>query len=199
MKKVVKFFIVAVSILILTQNLVADEQTDLKNNFLNTIDKVVMITHNKNLAKDKRNSDILKLLTPSFDFKLMAKLSLGKRAWKKLDSKNREKFTDLYVARMKKSYSEKLDTNSDGKIEVINVEKNKKNRISLVTNFIGTNEKAEVIYKFYKPKKQLEAKDKWLIYDVEILGISILKTDKSQFREFLQTKTIFELMEKLAT
>ena len=198
MRRVVKFFVVMFSILMLTQNLVADEQTELKNSFLNLIDKVVVITHNKNLSKDKRNSDILKLLTPTFDFKLMAKLSLGKNAWKKLDAKDKEKFTDLYVTRMKQSYSAKLDTNSDGKVEVKKVEQAKKNRISLVTDFIGNDEKMEIIYKFYKPKKPISGKDKWLIYDVEILGVSILKTDKAQFREFLQTKTIFELMKELS-
>ena len=56
----------------------------------------------------------------------------------------------------------------------------------------------EIVYKFYKPKKPISGKDKWLIYDVEILGVSILKTDKAQFREFLQTKTIFELMKELS-
>ena len=198
MKRVVKFFIVAFSMLILTQSLVADEKTDLKDSFLNLIDKVVVITHNKNLSKDERNSDILNLLTPTFDFKLMAKLSLGKKAWKKLEIKDRDKFTNLYITRMKQSYSAKLDSNSDGKVVVKKIEQLKKNRISLVTDFIGSDEKLDIVYKFYKPKKQISGKDRWLIYDVEILGVSILKTDKAQFKEFLQTRTIFELMKELA-
>ena len=48
------------------------------------------------------------------------------------------------------------------------------------------------------PKDKVRNKDKWLIYDVEILGVSILKTDKAQFKEFLQTKSISELMDALA-
>jgi len=197
MKKIVRFFIVAVSMLILTQNLVADEQTELKNSFLNLIDKVFVITHDKNLSKDERNSNILNLLTPTFDFKLMAKLSLGKKMWKSLDLKDREKFIHLYVTRMKQSYSAKLDSNSDGKVEIIKVEQSKKNRISLVTDFVNSNEKLDIVYKFYKPKKPIANKDRWLIYDVEILGVSILKTDKAQFKEFLQTRTIYELMKEL--
>ena len=198
MRRVFKFFVVAFSILVLAQSLVADEKTDLRDNFLSLIDKVVVVTHNKSLSKDERNTKILNLLTPSFDFRLMAKLSLGKKAWKQLDIKDREKFTNLYITRMKKSYSAKLDSNSDGKVVVKKIQQLKKNRISLVTDFIGSDEKLDIVYKFYKPKKPISGKDRWLIYDVEILGVSILKTDKAQFREFLQTKTIFELMKELS-
>ena len=193
-----KFLVVLLSTVVIGQNLLADEKIELKNNFLNLINAVVVITHNKSLSKDERNSEVLNVLTPSFDFKLMAKLSLGKNAWNSLKNKNKKKFTHLYVTRMKKSYSEKLDTNSDGKVEIKNVEQAKKNRISLVTDFIGSDEKTEIVYKFYKPNKPIPKKNKWLIYDVEILGVSILKTDKSQFREFLQTKSISELMNELA-
>ena len=70
-------------------------------------------------------------------------------------------------------------------------------RLELVTNLISKDTKLEISYKFYKPKRLKMDKDSWLIYDVVILGVSILKTDKAQFREFLQTKTIKELMIQL--
>ena len=48
------------------------------------------------------------------------------------------------------------------------------------------------------PKKRKENKDKWLVYDVEVIGISILKADKAQFREYLKTKTKTQLMDELS-
>ena len=73
----------------------------------------------------------------------------------------------------------------------------KKNRIYLETDLVSKDENLGIVYKFYKPKKRDEDKDLWLIYDVEIMGVSILKADKAQFKEFLQTKSVKDLMDVL--
>ena len=181
---------------IISQNAVADEKIVLKNHFLNTIDEVIVIVKDKNLNKLQRNSNIIKTLTPMFDFTLMAKLSLGK-VWKKLSNDDRNEFVALYVNRMKQSYSSKIDAYSDEKINVTTIKEVKKNRIELVTNLVSKENKLEITYKFYKPKKLKMDKDSWLIYDVVILGVSILKTDRAQFKDFLQAKSIRELMTEL--
>ena len=191
-----KIIFVLVSLFILTQNLVANEQTILKDHFLNKINEVIVIVKDKNIEKEIRNSKIVEALTPMFDFTLMAKLSLGKK-WKTLNSNDRTEFIKLYVERMKQSYSSKIDSYSDEKIEVTEIKQPKETRISLTTNLINKDNKLEISYKFYKPKKVRINKDNWLIYDVVILGVSILKTDKAQFKEYLQTKTIKDLMIEL--
>ena len=129
----------------------------------------------------------------------MAKLSLGKNVWKQLGEDEQKRFTTLYVKRMEKSYSSKLDAYTDEKVEVKEIIQAKKNRIYLLTDLINGGEKLEITYKFYKPKKKVSTKHDWLIYDVEILGVSILKADNAQFKDFLKTKTIAELMEALDT
>ena len=198
MRNILKFFLLICGLFVFTQSLTANEQLELKSHFLNLVDKVVTVTEDQNLSKDRRNSKILEVLSPAFDFKLMAKLSLGKRAYKKLERSEKNRFTELYVIRMEKSYSSKLDSYSNEKVEVKEIKQPKKNRIFLVTDLVKSDEKLEIVYKFYKPKKPIAAKDDWVIYDVEILGVSILKTDKAQFREFLQTKSIYDLMEELS-
>jgi len=194
--KMKKIILVLVSLFIFSQNLVANEQTILKDHFLNKIDDVITIVKDKTLEKTIRNGKIVESLTPMFDFTLMAKLSLGKK-WKTLKNSDKKEFVHLYVERMKQSYSTKIDAYSDEKIEVTQINQPKKNRIELVTNLINKDNKLEISYKFYKPKNLKMDKDSWLIYDVVILGVSILKTDKAQFREYLQTKTIKELMNQL--
>ena len=191
-----KIILLIVSMFILTQNIMANEQQNLKTHFLNKIDEVIMVVKNKALSKDDRNANIVEVLTPMFDFELMAKLSLGK-VWKKLNKSDKKQFIKLYVERMKQSYSSKIDAYSDEKVEVTKIKQPKKNRIELVTDLVSSDDKLEISYKYYKPKRQKKNKDLWLVYDVVIIGVSILKTDKAQFRGFLQTKTINELMKKL--
>lgn len=192
-----KKIIVLLSLLVLTQNVFADDKQKVKAQLTTKIDEVISVVQNKKLSKDERNAQIVKLVTPTFDFELMAKLSLGK-VWKTLDAQNRDKFVELYVERMKKSYSSKLDSYSNEKVEITNVAQPKSNRITVDTNLLSSGEKMDVIYKFYKPKSKMKNKDEWLVYDVEILGISILKADKAQFSEFLKTKSIPDLMEVMA-
>ena len=193
----IKKILLTCVMLLLTQSLQADEQTDLKEHFLTKIDEVILIVEDKALTKDKRNTDIISVLTPMFDFELMAKLSLGK-AWKKVPKDDKQKFIDLYVKRMEKSYSSKVDSYNNEKVEVTKIEQPKKNRIRLITDLVSTNDSLEIVYKYYKPKKPKNQKDSWLVYDVEIKGVSILKADKAQFKEFLQTKSIHDLMDVLA-
>ena len=131
-----------------------------------------------------------------FDFKLMAKLSLGKK-WKIMSKDKQEEFIKLYVKRMKKSYSSKVDKYTNETIIVNEIKQLKKTRIILNSSLISNSDKTEVVYKFYKPKTQIKDKDKWLVYDVIIAGVSIIKTDKAQFREVLKESSIDVLMDKL--
>lgn len=191
-----KRVLLILSILLFTQNLTANEQVELKNHFLTLIDRVTIIVEDKSLNKHVRNSNIIDTLAPSFDFELMAKLSLGK-TWKKLNSQDKKRFVELYVKRMEESYSSKVDAYSDEKVEVKKINQPKANRIALVTDLVSKDENLEMVYKFYKPKKKKSDKENWLIYDVEILGVSILKTDKAQFREYLKTHSISALIAQL--
>lgn len=197
MRFMYKRVLVFLAVLFFAQSMFASEQEELKKHFLNKIDEVVAIVEKKTLSKEERNANIVTSLTPMFDFELMAKLSLGKR-WREMSPSEQEKFIALYVERMKHSYSSKIDAYKDEKVEIKKIEQAKEDRITFVTDLVSSSQKLEIAYKFHKPKAPIASKDSWLIYDVEILGVSILKTDIAQFKEFLQTKSMTELMEALA-
>jgi len=192
-----KRLLLITSLLFFACNLFANDQQKVQDLFLQKIEEVTNIVSDKGLSKEDRNAQIVKVLEPIFDFEIMAKLSLGKK-WGLLSSEEKIKFVDLYVSRMKQSYSSKLDEYSGEKFEVVEIQQPKPNRIVLNSNLVSTEKKFDVLYKFYKPKALKENKESWLIYDVEILGISILKTDKAQFKEYLQTNSVNDLMVELA-
>ena len=197
MRRVYNFFLMLFATVLFAQSLAASDGLELKEHFLKKIDEVILIVEDKKLSKDERNGNIIKSLTPMFDFEVMAKLSLG-HTWRELSKEDREKFIELYVERMKQSYSSKIDAYKDEKIEVKKIDQPKENKIALITDLVSKEDKLDIVYKFYKPKEKKSSKDKWLIYDVEIMGVSILKTDKAQFKEFLRTKSISDLMDVLA-
>ena len=198
MNNILKKLLVLLSIFVFSNTLLAnEEESDIKMVFSQKLEKVLDTVQETELSTEQRNKKILELITPMTDFELMAKLSLGKKTWLSLNESDQDKFVELYVRRMEKSYSSKLDAYQNQKVEILSVTQ-KKNRISIKTEIIGKHESLKVEYKYYRPKTRKANKDEWLIYDIEIIGVSILKADKAQFKEYLKTKTITQLMDELA-
>jgi phospholipid transport system substrate-binding protein len=175
------------------------QETVLSDVFLHKMDKILDVVKNKKIDKEHRNNQIVQIISPMFDFELMAKLTLGSKEWKKLSKEKQQEFTRLYVKRMEKSYSSKVDSYTNEKIVIRKIQKDKKGRVRLISDIVGNGDDIEMIYKYYKPKSKDKDKDEWLVYDVEILGVSIIKTDKSQFKEILKSNSIDDLMSKMIT
>lgn len=151
---------------------------------------VISILQKKDMKEKVKEEKINKIVTPIFDFPLMAKLSLGRKHWPKLDSSQREKFTRLFSELLKRSYWKKVALYKDEKI--LFKPKEKKNKTFLIpTELVYKDKKVAIIYKLRKTDKN------WKIYDVEIQGVSILLTYRSQFDEILSHGTVKDLLSRL--
>jgi phospholipid transport system substrate-binding protein len=192
-----RILIAFLAMLLSINSLYADVTEDVKSTFSKKIDSAIEVAKNKKVDKKIRNNKIVDIMAPMFDFELMAKLTLGKKVWKKLSKAKRAEFTKLYVKRMENSYSSKVDAYTDEQVVIRKIQRNKKNRITLITDVVDQDNKISMIYKYYKPKRNKKGKEEWLVYDVNILGVSIIKTDKSQFKEILKNNTIDDLMTKM--
>ncbi len=156
----------------------------------NKWDAVVSILQNKDIDQKVKEKQIDKIVTPIFEFPLMAKLSLGRKHWPKLDSQQREKFTQLFSERLKRSYWKKIALYKAETLLFKSTEK-KKSTYYIPTELIYKDKKVAIIYKLRKVEKS------WKIYDVEIQGVSVLLTYRSQFDEILRHGTVKELLSRL--
>ena len=186
-----KIFFTIATFLTLSSALQADELHDLKEMMKQRIGEVTTLIQDKSMAKEVRDREIERIITPLFDFALMGRLSLGKQTWKKISKEERKEFTKLFEARVRQSYMSKLDLYTD-EVVVIDDPLKVKKRIHLPTHLMRKNEKRDVLYKFYKSKK-----GDWLIYDVDILGVSIIQTYRTQFSGILKKENFSVLLEKL--
>jgi phospholipid transport system substrate-binding protein len=117
MKLILKFLMMVM----VTSTMLSANTDLLQKTFMKKIDQVIEVVLDKNITKENRNGKIVTLLSPMFDFELMAKLSLGKK-WKTINKEDRKQFVRLYVERMKKSYSAKFDAYEDEKVLISSVE-----------------------------------------------------------------------------
>ncbi len=176
-----------------TQAVMADDKGDIQLMMKEKIGTVTSIIQDKTIAKESRDRQVDTIVRPLFDFGLMGRLSLGKVQWKKLSKDERKLFSGLFEERVMQSYMSKLDLYTD-EVVIIDDALKVKSRIHLPTHLMRKNERREILYKFYKSKKK-----GWLIYDVDILGVSIIQTYRTQFAGILKEDTFATLLEKLKT
>jgi phospholipid transport system substrate-binding protein len=180
----------AFSLLILSQAVIADDKIAAEEFLKSRLDRVFEVLQKKDLEQQAKNKAVVEIVTPMFDFALMAKLSLGKKHWPGLTKEKQDRFTELFVTRLRQSYLNKLTTYTDEEIIYEPpVEVNKK--IHIPTRLISKGREISMLYKFYN------SNNSWKVYDIEIQGVSIIRSYRSQFNEILQRGTMDDLFEKL--
>jgi len=177
-------------LLVMTQSVGADDKDVAKKLLENDIEAAIAVLQKKDLNQQEKNKQVIEIVTPIFNFPLMAKLSLGRKYWPGLTKEERQRFTDLFTKRLKASYLDKLTLYTDEKV-VFKIPVQEKRKIKIQTELISKNNTISMLYKFH------ESKHGWLIYDIEIQGVSIISTYRSQFDQVLSKGTIDELLIKL--
>jgi phospholipid transport system substrate-binding protein len=154
-------------------------------------DAVITIQKKKDIDEKVKVEQIYKIVSPLFDFPLMAKLTLGRKNWPRLNPSQREKFTRLFTKRLKNSYLEKVKLYTNEQALYKPVQQKKKTIIYVPMQLITKDSKIVILYKLRKVDKF------WKIYDVEIQGVSILLTYRSQFDDILRRGKVKDLLSQL--
>lgn len=178
--------------LLLCPPVMADDLGDVEKMIEERIETVISALQDKTLDQQSKNEKVIRIVEPVFDFELMAKLSLGKKYWPDLSAAKRQEFIKVFTERLKDSYLEKLELYTDEKVayeKPLRV----KGRIHMPTFLISKDNKYSMLYKLYKSDRG------WLIYDIEIEGVSVIQTYRSQFDGVLKNGAIDDLLEKLKT
>ncbi|RTZ80367.1 MAG: hypothetical protein DSY98_04425 [SAR324 cluster bacterium] len=170
----------------------ADEVNEIRAMTKEKVYLVIQTLKDTSLSKKEKKEGILKTIDGLFDFNLMARLSLGKENWKPLSKSKRKEFSKLFVERLKQSYLDKLDLYTDEEVVVGEAKQTKKNRVEVLTFLVSKDDKKEMTYKLYKSKKK-----GWLVYDVVVLGVSIVATYRSQFSGILKKGSMEQLLERM--
>jgi phospholipid transport system substrate-binding protein len=181
---------VVFSLLLISQIVVADDKSIAEKLLKSKIDAVYEVLQKKELEPDERDNQVIDIVSPIFDFPLMAKLALGRKYWPDMPKEKKESYSKLFTKRLQDSYLAELTLYEDQKVVYKTPVKIKK-KIHIPTELISKSNKIHMLYKLYK------SKDSWKIYDVEIQGVSIISTYRSQFSHILEKGTIDDLLLKL--
>ena len=167
-----------------------DDKNSAKKLLAGKLDAAIAVLQKKDMGQQEKDRQIIEIVTPIFDFPLMAKLSLGKKYWPGLSKEQKGKYTDLFVKRLEASYLEKLSLYTDETVVYKTPVQNER-KVEIPTEVISKDKKISMTYKLYKSEQD------WKIYDLEIEGISMIVTYRSQFDQILEKGTFDDLLLKL--
>ena len=151
---------------------------------------VAKVLQSKDIDQASKEKIIDTIVSPIFDFALMSKLALGKTNWSKLTPSQYETFSQLFVKRLKDAYREKILLYKDEKATIGSAIQNK-NAVQIPMLLVSGDKDITILYMLRK------AENGWKIYDVEIQGVSIILTYRSQFTDTLSHGSFEELISQL--
>lgn len=145
--------------------------------------------------KEVRRQKIRDIVLHGFDFGRMAQSSLGKH-WRGRTPEEKQAFTVRFQSLIENTYISKLETYTNEKVVYLNEQrKTKKDReYAKVQTQIITSDGTEIpiAYMMYR-----QGKDPWLVFDINIEGVSMVNNYRSQFGEFLGQKSFSELLKDI--
>ncbi len=180
----------AVWLLLVYQSAIAQVRPSAEELVKANLATVFAVLQAQDLDQEAKTRKIIDIVNPMFDFSLMAKLSLGRQYWPDLTPGQKERFTRLFIKRLRASYLDSFTLYTDEKV-LYEPSVAVKNKIHIPTFLVSKDKKISILYKLY------DSGSSWKIYDLEIQGVSLIRSYRAQFHEILKTGTIDDLMTKL--
>lgn len=184
------FICTLLGMLVVSQSVMAENIIPAQDLLQKNLAAVVAVLQKKDLAPETKKQEIVDIVSPMFDFALMAKLTLGKKYWPDLKAEQQERFTQLFIRRLRATYLDSLTLYTDEKI-FFEPPVEVKQKVHIPTYLLSKDKKISILYKFY------ESENSWKIYDLEIQGVSLIRSYQSQFHQILQTETFEDLLAKM--
>ena len=147
-----------------------------------TVDKAAKAL-DQNLSKELKISKLKVIALNNVDIEGIGLYSLGKHR-KNISSQQKNEYLDIFTQYFLKSFSSRLAQYSDPKIRVDSQKKLNEKYTMVSSVLIATEEKPEVKIDWRVITKN---KDKPLIIDVVIEGVSLAKVQKEEFNSIIQS------------
>ena len=171
-----------------------------KETVAEAVDKIIGILTDPELAtsqnREKRYRLVVATVEEFFDFAEISMRTLGPR-WRELDDGERRRFIELFKQFLEKNYIDRVDSYSGEEVVVKDQEireDRRGNRFAMVnTDFVMKSQTVPVNYRL------LYRGGNWVVYDVDIEGVSLVRNFRSQFEPYSFAELIRRMEKSIAT
>jgi phospholipid transport system substrate-binding protein len=144
-----------------------------------SVEKVLAVLKEKETPSEEKRGRVQKIVEPIIDLPLMGKLALGPANWSKLSEPQRKEYSKLFVQAIQDSYFEKLELFTDETVEYDKPTPAAGGKYQMPIYIMSKGQRYKLVYKLYR-------KEGWKIYDLEIEGISIVRSYGNQYDQIMQ-------------
>lgn len=154
-----------------------------------TVDAILDQLRTDTSEVDDRRETISELIRAKFDFQIMSQGALG-RSWKKASAEDRAHFVALFSSLLEETYLGRIQAYTDEKVSY-GAELIRKNR-AVVDTYIHTGSvDIPISYKLLPHDRD------WLVYDVVIEEVSLIRNYRSSYATILRKKGMSGLLEEM--
>lgn len=191
-----KFFsvmILVIAILVMSRGISCAAATDPVVFIKVAVDEIISILQDEKLAAPTRRAErknrVVTIVEKKFDFKDMSMRALAKH-WGERNSEEQDRFVFLFKKLLENTYIAKIETYSGEKV-VFKKAAVQGNKAIVYSDLIRKNVETPINYKL----KNID--DLWLVYDVEVEGVSLVNNYRTQFASILSKENFAGLIAKL--
>lgn len=152
--------------------------------------KVVVERESEGLSSEQVETELRDLLRPVFDFREMARRSLGAN-WKKGTPEQQAEFVDLFSDLLAKNYLKKIRENIRKGTFAVAGESEKGKKSLVKTTFTIDGEVFKIDYRLRQKK------NRWMAYDVIIENIGLVTNYRNEFAGIIRKEKFDGLLVKL--
>jgi phospholipid transport system substrate-binding protein len=156
-----------------------------------TMDEVLGVLRDKEVAKEQRKQKIEAIAYARFDFERMSRLVLGKN-WKDLNDQQKKDFNEEFKKHLSVTYGRRLDNYSNEKIEVLSAREEGKGDVTVKTKIIGGS--ADGVSIDYRMR---ERDGNFLAIDVIVEGVSLIQNFRAQVQDIISGQGVDSLIKIL--
>lgn len=158
-----------------------------------SVQQTVSILQDASLSRSEKKTRIEQIADDLFNYELMGKLVLGKRHWSALDNDQNDRYVRLLKRTLKRSYFQKMEEVSGVRIVYDEPVQKGPNKVYVPTTVQFQDEDLNVEYRLFRPSEDRP----WKVFDVVVKGVSIVKSYRSQYSDYLQDHSVNELLTRM--
>ncbi len=189
MKFLVKFFVLAV--FLFSNNLMSLDSKTAKSFVIDIGNEAIKILKIPVDDKQKRQNELQNLLQEKFDMKLISKVILGNKITKDLSEEKLSKFSKVFELHIVKIYSSQLGTYKGQVFNVKNTDIKKKDAFVYSTIESPDYPITNIVWRIRERNKVPK------VIDMQVEGVSLLRTKKNDFAMILEQIGLDGLIDKL--
>ncbi len=158
----------------------------------------IIATLKQNKSNLKKNHQVIyqaveHYLLPNVDVTGMSRSVLGRDAWNKATSAERQEFISVFTHLIIRTYANPLAEYSDESVKYLPIRGSIDGQFTRVNSVIIRSSGQNIPLSYSLVSKN----NSWKIYDLSVEGVSLLQSFRSQFGQILQDSTMKDLIAQM--